>query len=179
VLNIIKKYYVWALLLAAVIAQLGFPLRSIMEKNDVLKTGAEYKINRVRPIDPADPFRGRYVAISVGVAIPEDWENKRPGGVYYIRLAAGEDGFAEVAEVSNTPIEGDGVLKLDSGWREWDNTIQLPFDRYYMREEIAPKAENAYREDLNIYVKLRVKNRQGVIAGLYVEDTRIEEYVGR
>ena len=179
-LNAIKKYYLWAVLIVAIAAQLYFPIHSIVENNDILETGAEYKINIVRPLDPTDPFRGRYVSIFVSITIPNELKDEIPdSGPYYIRLITGEDGFAELSEVSITPLEGEGVLKLDNpsqSWLEWGNMIQLPFDRYYMREEIAPKAENAYRRQDSVYVKLKVKNRKGIIAGLYVDDMRIEDY---
>ena len=183
-LKIVKQYYVWVIFVVAVAAQFWFPVNTIIENNDIWATGEEFRI-QTAPIDPADPFRGRYVAIDVSVAIPDDWQNRHPGnGVYYIRLANGEDGFAKVLEVSVTPIKGDGVLKLDSGWRDWNNMIRLPFDRYYVAEELAPEAERIYwdasrrnDEELTAHVTIKVKNGKGVISGLYIDGARIENYV--
>jgi len=176
----VKKYFVWAVFLIAVIVQFYFPISSIAEKNDILENGVEYKI-KTRPIDPADPFRGRYVAIDVSVLISDNCQNEAPGSdIYFIRLSTGEDGFAEVSEISIAPLEGEGVLRLNGRyyWRSWNNTVMLPYDRYYMRETGAPKAENAYRQQgADTYVSLRVKNNKGVISGLYVGDMRIEDYV--
>jgi hypothetical protein len=59
-------------------------------------------------------------------------------------------------------------------------TFIMPVDRYYMEEKIAPKAENAYRENVNqnnTYIKTKVKNGSIVIEGLYINDMRIEDYV--
>jgi len=150
------------------------------KKNDILKNGIEYKI-KTRSIDPADPFRGRYVAISVNVGVPDDLQNSAPEGVpFYVRLRTGGDGYAELSEVSVSPLEGDGVLKLGGpySWRKWDNTVSLPFDRYYMQEKIAPKAESAHwQQSADTYVALRVKNCKGAISGLYIGNMRIEDYV--
>jgi len=145
----------------------------------VLENGVEFKI-KTRPIDPADPFRGRYVAIACEVNIPESL--KQPLGYWdntsYIHLKTGKDGFAEVADISNEPIAEKGVLKLDNVYIGDSNTLRLPFDRYYMKESAAPKAETAYlRNQGNTYITLRVKNGKGAISGLYINDMPVEDYI--
>lgn len=173
----LKRHYAWIILIAAVLAQWGFPISSIIEKNVVLASGVEFKI-KTRPVDPADPFRGRYVAIGLEVGVPESQRRPDPyRGTYYVRLVSGEDGFAEAAEISRQRITGDGVLKLDDVYVGGD-TIRLPYDRYYMQEHAAPLAEAVYiRERKDAYVTLRVKNGVGVVSGLYIEDMPIEDYI--
>ncbi len=174
-LNVLKRHGLWVVFAAMVIAQLGFPISSIVGMNDVLKSGTEFKI-KTRLVDPADPFRGRYVAIGVELDIPEPLQGEvQYGRDAFIRLRQGADGFAEVVEVSGAPLAGDGVLHLNDVFGRGE-TIRLPYDRYYMQESIAPKAEAVYnRERENAFVTIRVKNGVGAVSGLYINDTRIED----
>jgi len=177
-MKLIKKHYLWVIFGVAAIAQLYFPLAIIADNNDVLKNGMEFRV-KTRPVDPADPFRGRYVAINTAVNIPESIEPAYyiQGG-YYIRLETGEDGFAEVAEISKNPIAGAGALKMDQFFLADGNSLRLPYDRYYMKEKAAPKAEKAYsRERENAYITLKVKNGLGAVSGLYIDNIPVEEYV--
>jgi len=57
--------------------------------------------------------------------------------------------------------------------------ISLPFDRFYMREEIAPKAEQVLRarSGVTVNAKLRVLNGKGVIEELMVGETPLSQFV--
>ena len=183
-LKTVKQYYVWIIFAVAAAAQIWIPLHTVVESYDIRATGREFRI-QTAPVDPADPFRGRYVAIDVSVDVPERLQDKNLGnGVFYIRLTDGEDGFAKVLGASATPLIGEDVLKLDTGWSRRSSSLQLPFDRYYMAEKLAPEAERIYRdasrrndEELTAYVTIRVKNGRAVVSGMYIDGIRIEDYV--
>jgi len=176
--NTRRPRWFWLLFAAAVLLQLGLPLGVVFEKNDILRNGTEFKI-RTQPIDPADPFRGRYVAIDVTVPVPERIQSQgylRRG--YYLRLQADAEGFAQVAAISERPLDGAGVLHMRNASYYGNTFIRLPYDRYYMQEKLAPKAERAYfARQGNAYVTVRVKNGKGVVSGLYLDDIRVEDYV--
>jgi uncharacterized membrane-anchored protein len=173
----LKHHYTWIIFFAAVVAQFAFPIVSIVGMNDVLLTGAEFRI-KTRLVDPSDPFRGRYVAIGVEVDVPETLQYDDVGeGDLYVRLVEGSDGFGEAAEITRIPISGYGALKLRN-IRYVGSALRLPFDRYYMQETAAPKAEAAYNQERrDAYVTLRIKNGVGVVSGLYIDDIRIEDYI--
>jgi len=207
----LKKRYAWIIFAVAAIAQFAVPFTAVMQKQDTLKNGAEFKL-AARPVDPADAFRGRYVAINIDSEVSEEvilntpeiqeylddykdfiytddgWDfitSRRAvrywagGETAYIRLIEGADGFAEIAEISSKPLEGENVLKLrDMNFMFGTDSVRLPFDRYYMKEKAAPEAEAAYnRQNGDAYVTLRVKNGDGVISGLYIDGVRIEDYI--
>jgi len=180
----LKKYGVWALLLAAVIMQLYGPVKTIAYKNDLLKTGTEYNVRRTEVVDPINPFKGRYVAINLGVDVPAGMELKINGGdSFYMRLETDAEGFAIITELSAVPIEGPDVLKLSGrayrmGW--FTDSVQIPIYEYYMQEKLAPAAERAYLNERDkVYAVIRVKNLDCIIEGLYVGGERIEDYVAR
>ena len=72
--------------------------------------------------------------------------------------------------------------------------LELPFDRYYMEETLAPEAERAYwdtirrqrrREDdagpppPQTFVTVRVKDGHAVLEELYIDDRPVREYLKR
>lgn len=57
--------------------------------------------------------------------------------------------------------------------------FSLPYDRFYMREDIAPKAEKVLRlrSGVEVRAKLKVLNGKGVIEELLVGEIPLSEYV--
>jgi len=160
------------LLIALSVAQLGAAALSIVRYETTLALGTLYKIESA-PVDPADPFRGRYVAIRPAIALTSSLspESERllggvgmfrgrgegPGKAYVV-LTTGADGFARAsAIVPEAPASGDFLEFAQADTRlvraaeegrpaEFERMIVLPFDRYYMAESAAPVAEDRYRE---------------------------------
>lgn len=152
-----------ALLIVAFVVQLLVPAYMIWEKFDVLKTGEEVKIE-VRPIDPYDAFRGRYVALGYDYEL--DYSDRY--GKYGI-LEVNDEGFAKLVRVTDEkPKEGLYLVNDD------DYYFHIPLDRYYMEEKLAPKAETMI-DDANAYITVRIKGDKAVISGLYINDVRAEE----
>ena len=160
-----KKNIITALI-AAFILQLCVPLYMIWEKYDTLRTGEEVKI-KVEPLDPYDAFRGRYVSLWYDI----DLEYEERQGRYGI-LETGEDGFSVVKSVSKEkPENGLYLMGKDDGY------FNIPLDRYYMEETLAPKAEEAMSGEVEAYITVRIKGDKSVISGLYAEGMPIEEYL--
>ena len=70
-----------------------------------------------------------------------------------------------------------------SWWQKNEVYFTLPFDRYYLEETKAPKAEQTYREQNrrnqtngNTYAVVRIKNGDAALADLYVADKPIRDY---
>jgi uncharacterized membrane-anchored protein len=160
------------LLIALSVAQLGAAALSIVRHETTLALGTLYKIESA-PVDPADPFRGRYVAIRPAIRLagplsPETeaviervglFRGRGEGrGKAYVVLTTGSDGFARAsAIVAEPPASGDFLEFVQTDMRvvraaeqdrpaEFGRMIVLPFDRYYMSESAAPAAEERYRE---------------------------------
>jgi hypothetical protein len=154
-------------------AQLTAAAWSIVRYETTLASGSVYKVKTI-PVDPADPFRGRYVAIRPVLPLPNPSAPDvaslldqvgvfRPNSgrrTAYAVLGTGAGGFARVVEVvSERPPAGDyleiaevrrrTIEPADQGRPpEVVRDIVLPFDRYYMAEAAAPAAEQRYRESL-------------------------------
>ena len=156
------KKYLYIALVLMIIAQIGVPVSMMINKFDTLNTGTEYKF-KVEPVDPYDAFRGRYVAIRVNAksTITQD-------GILYAEISVDKDGFATIEKSSKEKPQNADYINL-----------QLPFERYYMDEKLAPKAETVYRERArkDAYIKVKVKNGNAVIEGLYIDNMKIEDYL--
>ena len=174
------------LFLALAAVQLFVPINQIRSYEDTLATGRAYKF-RTAPVDPSDAFRGRYVALNFdGTTAPvragEHLESRQRA---FVQIEEGPDGFARFKEVSATAPSGGDYLRVDSVWGNPNASFLLPFNRFYMEESAAPKAEAAYREFANrrgkitdqTYVLVRVKGGRGVIEDLFIKDKPVRRYL--
>lgn len=180
-----------ALLVVLSAAQLTAAAWSIVRYEMTLATGNVYKVKTV-PVDPADPFRGRYVAIQPVLTLPNPLSTEvvdlldqlgtfRPNTTRrtaYVVLGTDAEGFARVVEiVPEPPPTGDYLEFRQVRLREIEPAEQgrqpelvrdvvLPFDRYYMGEAAAPAAEQRYREtvrrDDDIETWITVRVRIGI-----------------
>jgi uncharacterized membrane-anchored protein len=188
-----------ALLALLSVAQLTAAGWSIARYESTLRSGALYRI-RIEPVDPADAFRGRYVAIrpSITVPAPVDAETKqlldrierREEG--YVVLANDDDGFARISQVLMAPPDKGDYLKVAYAWEQLARQaqgdqpgtpggyiVQFSFDRYYMNEGAAPAAEQRFWEATRrnsasrAWLAVRVKDGVGVIESLFIDGVEL------
>jgi uncharacterized membrane-anchored protein len=179
---------VFALFIAVAVVQLATPIGQIWKYEDTLRTGRVYKF-RTAPVDPYDAFRGKYVALNYAgtVTAIREGDQIRPRGLAYVALSQDENGFALFGELSADPPPSGDYLRVECQFSTFDNKahFRLPFDRFFMEESKAPKAEQAYRRYGNrqgqtigqAYVMVRVKSGRGVIEDLFVKDQSIREFI--
>jgi uncharacterized membrane-anchored protein len=174
------KLALWVVL---AVAQLAVPAWMIMGQERVLRDGRQIKL-QTRPVDPADLFRGRYVALGFGVEqvprerAPEMVDYNRTA---YLELREGADGFAEAVALTMAKPAGDLVLPVKIIFVSPETVgVQLPFNRYYMDENAAPAAEVAYRDraaDVESWVTVRVLNGRAVLEELYMGGKPVSEFL--
>lgn len=181
----IKKISIIAFIILAVI-QLAIPASMMMHREGVLATGKTYKF-LCRPIDPNDPFRGKYVTLRFDAeeVEAEDYEILSRGDQVYGILAEDENGYAYIKNLlKEIPYtEEDFILvTVLSGWSGKSIRVQLPFDRYYMNEAKAPEAERIYWEELGdreseIVALVNVKSGTAVLKSVLVDGVPLEDLV--
>jgi uncharacterized membrane-anchored protein len=186
------KSKTWILLAFVIVAvaQLGVPAKMIWDREDILKTGTAFKF-KTAPIDPSDPFRGKYVALGfeeTTISIPneKDWSI---GEAVFVSIVIGEDGFAQAREASKEPPPGKTTyLKTTVDYISYDSSNQMdvnyPFDRYYMEESKAYGAEQTYRESTwdstaVTYALVHIKNGEAVLKDVMINGESIKEIVAR
>jgi uncharacterized membrane-anchored protein len=184
------------------IAQLAAAGWSIARYEATLSSGTEYRI-RVAPVDPADAFRGRYVAVRPTIRIakpipPETerilWGSQTQAGKAYVVLESDADGFARARQVvAQAPTHGNylTIANVATAWspnpaqpgraEALGYDLSFPFDRYYMNEVAAPAASQKYVEAVRrtagsrAWLTVHVKNGIGVIDGLFIDGVPIEQ----
>ena len=170
---------------AAVAAlQLAVPLSMIAKRELTLREGVAFKF-RTAPVDPYDAFRGRYVALQVEEANHQATNAAafESGQWAYALLDNDAGGFARIRQVvADRPAKGEFIKTRVQYANGSTLTLQCPFDRYYLPEQIAPEAEKAYwshsnRTNRNAYVVVRVRSGFAALESLFVDDLPIIEYV--
>lgn len=166
--------------------QAAAPLKMIYDSEMTEKHGTEYKF-RTAPIDPTDPFRGKYITLTYGISNVQTkdttWLRNED---IYVSFGTDAEGFATVADVSREKPENskDYVLTKVDYYYGRDLHIELPFNRYYMEEGKAYEAETAYREynrDTVItkpaYALVAVKEGSAVLKDVIIDGIPIKDYV--
>lgn len=136
------------LLLSGVLcAQIAAPVFMIAQREKVLRRGETFRF-RCAPVDPADAFRGRYVAIRPeSDSAPADADFAR-GRRVCAAVGTDTNGFARFVRVSAAPPEGDAWIRTRVTWHQIRErtSIDTAMNRFYMEESEAPHAEAAWRE---------------------------------
>lgn len=171
------------------LAQLYVPASMIMQHERTLTQGELVKI-RCRPVDPADPFRGRYVTLDLDLGqarfVKSEEPDAPPSDQAWVTLEPDADGFVRWGELRKSQPES-GLYVFSRVYPYWSTegdtiNVEPPVDRFYMNEEIAPEAERIYFEAVrgepgNCYVTARVYQGMLVLEQLYLEGVPAADYV--
>lgn len=185
-----RKLILFFFILVA-LAQLYVPAKMIFDREDVLATGTEYKF-KTAPIDPSDPFRGKYITLNyvnntIDVEDNQSWTDRE---TVYVTFFTYDDGFAGIDNISKEkPSNTQDFLKTklrltnpDIMDRFVKLVIDYPFDRFYMEEFKANDAEQAYSRSLQdtskvTYALVVIKNGAAVLKDVLIDGISIEEIV--
>lgn len=159
------------------VAQLWAAGSGIASYENTLKEGRVYRF-KCAPVDPEDPFRGRYVRLQLDAArtnlsMPGNDENM------FAVLEDDDAGFAVITQLLADPSDVGDYIQVQASGHRW-LPLKLPFDRYFMEESQAPAAEHLYWKKLrdrnsDVYLSVRVLDGESVIEGLFIDGTAIEQ----
>ncbi|MGB1241727.1 MAG: GDYXXLXY domain-containing protein [Chitinophagales bacterium] len=170
---------------------IAYPAYLINKHEDILNTGEIYRF-KPRPIDPYDAFRGKYIILSYeqnSFPFPNAMETFSHGAKVYLEVNTDVNGFAEITKAHSSIPNISNYISTNINFID-SNIIyyNLPFDRYYLNEEYALAAEQAYNDmvrlqnpadSINVvaYVDVRVKSGSAIIEELYLQNQPIMEYL--
>ncbi len=184
------KSLLWPGFIVVIIAQWLVPGQMIWQKERTLTRGISYKFQSA-PVDPADPFRGRYVVLNFKASdyVTTDSTMLRDEDKVFITFSVDKNGFAIIDTVSETRPGKPDYLETTVSYvsRENDTTrigINYPFGRFYLQEYKAPKAETIYRESIldstqRTYALVSLLNGDAVTKDIFINDTSIHEIIRR
>ncbi len=171
-----RKLIIPALLVFCIV-QLYFISSPIIINEDVLKNGKEFNF-RIAPVDPEDPFRGRYVTLTfrdneIDIAPNEEWQYDE---MVFAELYKAADGYARIKKLHRERPPTPDYIKASVAQLSFLNGrktvfLDLPFDRFYADENKAPLLEEQYRQAVSdtssvACVTVCVKNGNAVIKEL-------------
>ncbi|MCK8521564.1 GDYXXLXY domain-containing protein [Aquimarina sp. D1M17] len=179
----VVHFFIGFMLLALV--QVFIPSQMIWQQEDILESGTLYKF-KTMPIDPNDPFRGKYITLNYeenSIKIADT--SYRYGDKILIYLDKDRQGFAKVTSITKELSEAKGEYVRGEVTGNYNGVInfELPFNRFYMEESKAYDAEKAYRtvnrDSLvqNVYAEVYVKEGESVLRNVIIEGVPIQEYV--
>lgn len=181
------KQLLWTLFGVLCVVQVVVIALGVMRYERILSEGEVFYF-KVLPLDPYDPFRGRYVTLrfeNANSAPLAEGEIVGETSKAYALLEHHEKGD-RIKEIRfKKPAQGEflevNVYSTNNTKKDARNTVyfSLPFDRFYMREDIAPKAEKVLRarSGITVKAKLRVHDGKGVIEDLMVDQTPLSQFV--
>lgn len=182
-----NKKLIISLFIVVALVQLYIPAKMIFDSENVLKTGMPYKF-KVAPVDPNDPFRGKFIALRykenfIEVANKNDWiENE----TVYALLKTDSKGFVKIEAISKEiPKNSTDYIEAIIDDISVDNQVYLEysFNRFYMEETKANDAEVFYNESLQnntvveTYALVYVKNGKAVLDDILIDGVSIKHIV--
>ena len=166
--------------------QLYVPAQMIYQQENTLTIGTAYKF-KTRPIDPTDPFRGKYITLNYEVnsfQTDEDWSDY--SGSVFVYLVTDDEGFAQVKTVSKTLLDIDNDYVIAESNYNYGKTVHfnLPFNRFYMNENKAYDAEVSVREaqrdsTKTCYGIVYIKEGTAVLDNIFIDDVPIQQFIGQ
>jgi uncharacterized membrane-anchored protein len=175
--------------LIVALAQLFVPVNMILNSEEVIKKGVEYKF-KVAPIDPNDPFRGKYVTLSfdANTYFYNDSIFSRDQQVYVV-LTTDNEGYAAIDFLSlSQPVDNSDYVKAKINYvynnkgveGKYKLRVDYPFTRFYMEESKAPAAESYYwraaRDSTqDTYALVSVKDGDAVLKDVLINDISLKE----
>jgi len=182
-----KTKYVFIAFVVTALLQAFAPLKMVYDNEMTAKQGAVYKF-KTEPIDPSDPFRGKYVSLNFeeNILKVKDtvWQSNEQ---VYALLSINAAGFANITAITKTePKTGNDYIAVKTNYYfNGELHIELPFDRFYMEEGKAQEAEDGYRDYSRqenakpAYALVAVREGNAVITDVIIDGLPIRDYVLR
>jgi uncharacterized membrane-anchored protein len=177
------------LFLGMCLLQWFVPAKMIYDTEALLREGTSYKF-KTQPIDPSDPFRGKYVTLNfeaqaVTLADSSDWV---PGDEAYVIFTTDSAGFAAAVSIAREEPPTGPFLKTTVNYLTPNEPFrvffEVPFDRFYLEESKASQAEQIYwssqRDSTQVtYGLVNIGTGTAVLKDLIINDTSIVEIIDR
>ncbi len=184
-----NKVILLIVFIVVALIQLYIPTSLMLSSEEVIGKGYEYKF-KVAPIDPNDPFRGKYVTLSFEANTYYDTDSLfHRGQEVFVILGYDNEGFAKIDYIlSEQPYNVDNYVKakVNSIYKDYEDEdrygirIGYPFNRFYMEETKAPEAESLYwdaaRDTSKVaYALVSVKGGEAVLLDVMINDISLKD----
>ncbi|MEJ0031989.1 MAG: GDYXXLXY domain-containing protein [Bacteroidota bacterium] len=187
------RYLIIGAFVVMVIAQWFVPVSMIMGQEETISNGVEYRF-KTRPIDPSDPFRGKYITLQfeAEIFLPSDTNQAsfEKNQEVYATLIPDSAGFAQIAYLTAEPPQDlDAYIPATVSYSyvydgKANVTLDFPFNRFYLEESKASEAEQlVWRNRLDTgtvtYAKVMVGKGKASLTDVMVNDSSIVDVIRR
>ena len=173
------------------IAQWFVPGKMIYDSETVIVEGVTYKF-KTQPIDPSDPFRGKYITLNFDansiVIIPNNtdstyWES---GEDIFVTFTTDSAGFAKPSGIYKEEPDTEAYLKTTvsyfNTYEKFEVFFNIPFDRFYLEESKASQAEQLYWQaqvdTVQVaYGVVTIGKGQAVLTDVMISDRSVVEII--
>jgi uncharacterized membrane-anchored protein len=167
------------------LGQWAIPAFVINEQLQLRANGKKFHFE-TEPVDPKDPFRGNFISLyfkATDFTSTETWNGYEEA---YVILTADSNGFAQIKQISRTEPDDEDVSYIKATvYSSGENSVSVdyPFDRFYLEENVAPEAEKVYnnmnRNDTRYqtYAVVYVQHGKASVEDVIVKDKSIVEWV--
>lgn len=176
----------WMIVLGLAFAlQLYVPAQMIFERENIAATGRLFKF-RTAPVDPSDPFRGKYVLLEFSAASLKVKDANKWAALEscYAILDTNAQGFASIRALSQTRPETTDYVTISPTYAAADDKLgfRYPFNRFYMEESKAPVAERVHRLAMRdtsavTHANVYVKNGEAVVDDVLIDGKSLRQIV--
>ena len=174
-----NKQIKWMVFAVMALVQLAVPGYLVLRHEDTFATGKIHRFETA-PVDPYDPFSGRYVTLNLktGRSVAGTGTFRRGEQVFAV-LQINPQGFSEIVSVQRNPPLGKDYFTTTVGAY---GQLEIPFTRFYMEESLAPRAEEAYRKmsrvgNKSCWIEVKIKNGRSMLTNLYLDEQPVHEYL--
>ena len=182
-----KKFIVIVFALMC-LAQWIIPGKMIYDSEHVIAEGTLYKF-KTAPIDPSDPFRGKYVTLNfeqnfTTFTDSAEWQR---GQEIFVTFTTDSAGFAIVENVYHEVPESEVYLQTTvdyvSHYRDNHEVwYKLPFNRFFLEESKASPAEELYwkaqRDSAQtVYALVSIRRGQAILQDVIVNDKPVVDLI--
>lgn len=180
-----KKTYLYILFGIMVLVQIAIPAQAVYTYETAISYGTTYKF-KTAPVDPNDPFRGKYITLDFEMDSYEtpftEWEY---GSKAYAYITKDENEYAVLDHLSQIQEQSDLDYIVVKVLSHYDGLVhfELPFDRYYMEETKAYDAELLYRKmnrdqkNNTTYALVTIKDDSSVLIDVIINEVSIKDAV--
>lgn len=178
------KYLTLSLFACMALAQWIVPGKMIYDSERVIDDGETFHF-KTQPIDPSDPFRGKYITLSFEANSIADTAYWQPEEEINITFGRDSAGFAFAKSASKETPSGPYLhttVQYTSSGDPSQVYFNIPFTRFYLEESKAAEAENQYwsaqRDSAQVaYGIVKIGNGNAVLTAVMVNGRSVTEIV--
>ena len=175
-----KRRLLTGIFILAALTQFAVPLSMICKYEKVLRKGEVFRFETA-PVDPNDPFRGKYVTLRIkNDSVQNPGHSFSYGEEVFLTVEKDKDGFAYFSKASKEKPATPDYYKTSCEWEDTGKIhVKIGFDRYYMNEGKAPEAERRYnagrsKDASPSWVSVRILDGTAVIEDLFINGKSVK-----